>query len=261
MFDPQHNALPSGYFLVNGPLTDSWKGLDKDVGIMNWRGGENGKNCQFFANLGLRQMLVGYYDDDDAGMRIRGWLANTKDMKGISGVMYTTWQDKYYAMDAWAQAAWGQIDEVKGERRKVRTDIRPVGTELYFLPVETRVPLKFGPETLTYVTCARVKLTVEDRVGRRAEGWGETPLSVQWVWPSALSYEERHEALKDFTRALAAEWASPMEFGHPMEVGHAFLEARLPKRLEAHNADARRAGADAVAGGLGVRFALRYRAA
>jgi hypothetical protein len=37
------------------------------------------------------------------------------------------------------------------------TDIRVVGAALYFLPVRTRVPLKFGPETLTEVTCARVQ--------------------------------------------------------------------------------------------------------
>ena len=40
------------------------------------------------------------------------------------------------------------------------TDIRPVAASLYLLPVRTRMPLKFGPETLTEVTCARVKLTV-----------------------------------------------------------------------------------------------------
>ena len=40
------------------------------------------------------------------------------------------------------------------------TDIRVVGTQLFFLPVETRVPLKFGPETLTHVTCALARLTV-----------------------------------------------------------------------------------------------------
>ena len=117
------------------------------------------------------------------------------------------------------------------------TDIRPVGTELYFLPVETRMPLKFGPETLTSVTVARVRLTVEDRAGKRAEGWGETPLSVQWVWPSSLTYEERHQALKEFTEALAEEWAAAMEPGHPMEVGHAFTEERLPRLLAACNAD------------------------
>ena len=38
------------------------------------------------------------------------------------------------------------------------TDVRPDGVSLFFLPIETRVPLKFGPETLTHVTCARVRL-------------------------------------------------------------------------------------------------------
>src|SRR5438105_4387359 len=54
------------------------------------------------------------------------------------------------------------------------TDIHTTGAALYFLPVETRMPLKFGPETTTSVTCARVRLTVTDSQGRTAEGWGET---------------------------------------------------------------------------------------
>src|SRR3984957_20789886 len=100
------------------------------------------------------------------------------------------------------------------------TDVRPVAVELYFLPIKTRVPLKFGPEITTEVTCARVKMTVEDARGRRADGWGETPLSVQWVWPSQLSYEERHEALRALTVKIAATW--PLfsgEPGHPRGAG------------------------------------------
>lgn len=115
------------------------------------------------------------------------------------------------------------------------SDVRPVGVELYFLPVETRVPLKFGTETLTYVTCARVRLTVEDAQGRRADGWGETPLSVQWVWPSALSYDTRHEALKALCIELAREWAQFARTGHAMEVGYAFITGRLPELLAAFN--------------------------
>ena len=111
------------------------------------------------------------------------------------------------------------------------TDVRPVAAELFFLPVETRVPLKFGPETLTYVTCARVRLFVRGRMGEAAVGWGETPLSVQWVWPSAQSYQARHQALKQFCVRLAEAWAGFDVFGHPMEVGHAFQENILPDLL------------------------------
>lgn len=115
------------------------------------------------------------------------------------------------------------------------TDVCPREVALYFLPVETRVPLKFGPETLTYVTCARVRMTVADGDGRTAEGWGETPLSVQWVWPSGLGYEERHEALKAFCVTLTKAWGTFGANGHPMEVGHAFMETELKRLLAAFN--------------------------
>jgi len=107
------------------------------------------------------------------------------------------------------------------------TDIRPVSASLYFLPVQTRVPLKFGPETLTSVTCARVRMRVEDRRGNSAEGWGETPLSVQWVWPGKLPYEPRHSALRQFCIELAKAWAKFESFGHPIEVGHEFQQHQL----------------------------------
>jgi len=123
-----------------------------------------------------------------------------------------------------------------------QTDIRVVGAVLYLLPVETRVPLKFGPETLTHVTCARVRVTVEGRDGRTAHGWGETPLSVQWVWPSALSYEDRHDALKSLCRDLTLAWTSFQDAGHPIELGHAFQEKVLPKALA--DVNAKRIGAE-----------------
>jgi hypothetical protein len=50
-------------------------------------------------------------------------------------------------------------------------DVRVVGSTLGFLPVETRVPLKFGAETPTEVPCARVRLRACDAAGRTAEGW------------------------------------------------------------------------------------------
>jgi L-alanine-DL-glutamate epimerase-like enolase superfamily enzyme len=126
------------------------------------------------------------------------------------------------------------------------TDIRPVAVELYFLPIKTRVPLKFGPEITTEVTCARVKMTVEDSRGRRADGWGETPLSVQWVWPSQLAYEERHQALRRLCMTIAEKWVLELrEPGHPLEVGHRFLEHVLGNLTQRFN-ERERKGAEAV---------------
>ncbi len=78
-------------------------------------------------------------------------------------------------------------------------------------------------------------MTVRDAAGRTAEAWGETPLSVTWVWPSALGYEERHEAMKGFCETLAEAWSGFDVSGHPMEVGQDFIEQKLPGLLEAHN--------------------------
>jgi L-alanine-DL-glutamate epimerase-like enolase superfamily enzyme len=116
------------------------------------------------------------------------------------------------------------------------TDIRVVGTKIYFLPVETRVPLKFGPETLTNVTCVRVCMTVADENGRQATGWGETPLSVQWAWPSDCTYEMRQAAMRDFCCVLAKTWVESGLGGHPLEIGHAFWQSILPAELTRFNA-------------------------
>lgn len=113
MFDPLHNAVDR-YYAVNGSLKGSWKGLDKDIGIVNWHGGLMGKNAPFFAGLGLKQILSGYYDGDENGSGIARWLDSTKTVPGIVGAMYTTWEDRYDAMDTWAQKAWGSASKGSG---------------------------------------------------------------------------------------------------------------------------------------------------
>ena len=114
-------------------------------------------------------------------------------------------------------------------------DIRIRAVSWYALPVRTRVPLKFGRDTLTEVVCARVRLTVARADGRRGEGWGETPLSVQWVWPSPLPYEVRLRALQEFCDLLTEAYAQFPASGHAMEIGHDFLEAVLPRVLATFN--------------------------
>ena len=122
------------------------------------------------------------------------------------------------------------------------TDIKARGCALYLLPIKTRMPLKFGPEITTEVTCARVKLDVVTRDGRPATGWGETPLSVQWVWPSALSYALRHDVLIGFCKSLVQAWSKFTEMGHPMEVGHDFQNGPLISLWQDLNQARARAG-------------------
>jgi L-alanine-DL-glutamate epimerase-like enolase superfamily enzyme len=118
-------------------------------------------------------------------------------------------------------------------------DVRILSSDLNFVPVETRMPLKFGNEVLTSVSCARVSLHVRNGDGKESVGWGETPLSVQWVWPSEVPYGERLDALLDFCAKLSAEWSDNGSSGHALELGHSLLFERLPQVLESYNREER----------------------
>ncbi len=118
------------------------------------------------------------------------------------------------------------------------TDVHVTAAEVFFLPVTMRVPLKFGPETVTDTVCLRVRVTVEDRAGNFAQGWGETPLSVSWVWPSSLSVAMRTRRMQDFSSMLADRLVACRLVGHPMEIGHDFIQGSLAATLKEANTQA-----------------------
>jgi hypothetical protein len=99
------------------------------------------------------------------------------------------------------------------------SEIRPISVELFYLTGDIWVPLKFGPETFAHDTCPRMRIRVQNRSGKIGEGRGETPLRVQWIWPSKLTYSERLARLQDFCRLLAEAWADSDAWGDPLEVG------------------------------------------
>ena len=120
---------------------------------------------------------------------------------------------------------------------------RIVDASLYFLPVSMRVPLKFGNQVLTRVICARCCVKIEGSDGSMAIGWGETPLSVGWVWPAPISYEERESVLQTFTKTLTREFKIFPETGHALEIGRAFIEGRLAQLQDSFNAQRSSEGA------------------
>jgi hypothetical protein len=97
MFDPHHNAVPGPYYLVNGTLTGSWEGLPRDVAIMQWNFDKRAESLKFFADRGHQQIIAGYYDGplDDLGK----WLAAAKGVRGVEGVMYTTWRNDFSQLE------------------------------------------------------------------------------------------------------------------------------------------------------------------
>ena len=114
------------------------------------------------------------------------------------------------------------------------TAMQVTSISLSFVPVVTRVPLKFGDQVLTEVSCARVGIVVEDD-GRKETGFAETPLSVAWVWPSGLGYVEREDRLKGFCKVLRADLEANLSAGHPFVIGHEYIESRLHERLNEEN--------------------------
>ena len=105
MFDPNHNAVDS-YYLVNGSLKGSWEGLSRDVIIANWNGGKAKESLSFFADRGHKQLIAGYYDVDDLS-NFRQWDEAAREVPGVIGFMYTTWQSKYSLLEPYGQAMRG----------------------------------------------------------------------------------------------------------------------------------------------------------
>jgi hypothetical protein len=100
MFDPHHNAVKNDYYFVRGDLTGSWEGLDQDVIIVPWYFEKRTESLKWFADRGHRQVIAGYYDGKPE--QVRDWLKSARNVTGVLRVMYTTWENKYGDLEAFA---------------------------------------------------------------------------------------------------------------------------------------------------------------
>ncbi len=96
MLDPNHNARPDRkwYYLAEGTYTDSWKYIPKELNIVCWYYEVRKASLKHFSGLGFKTMAGAYYDADNLD-NPKGWLEALDETPGASGILYTTWLNKY----------------------------------------------------------------------------------------------------------------------------------------------------------------------
>jgi hypothetical protein len=96
MLDPNHNANPARkhYYLAEGSYAGSWNHIPKELVIVCWYYEKREVSLRHFSGLGFRTMAGAYYDADNLD-NPRAWLAALAATPGASGIMYTTWLNKY----------------------------------------------------------------------------------------------------------------------------------------------------------------------
>lgn len=101
-------------------------------------------------------------------------------------------------------------------------------SQVRFIPVKMRLPLKFGAETIDSIQISHVDCSAYGVCGQ-----GETPLSVAWAWPSELSFMRREELMCGFCTFLAANL--PEADSDPIDTSYRFMMETLPELLREYN--------------------------
>ncbi len=104
MVDSLHNAI-NNYYLIDGDLRGIWNRIDTSITIVNWNGGKKANSMKFFADHGFSQITSPYYDAGNS-KGIRDWRVAQEAVKGIRGMMYTTWAADYKFLRPFAYYAW-----------------------------------------------------------------------------------------------------------------------------------------------------------
>lgn len=105
MLDPNHNAVPD-YYLVDGDYTGSWEYVPRDLGIMCWNFDTRRESLAHFSGLGFRTYAGAYYDADTLD-NPAAWLDALDRTPGASGIMYTSWENKYALLGAFGDLVSG----------------------------------------------------------------------------------------------------------------------------------------------------------
>jgi L-alanine-DL-glutamate epimerase-like enolase superfamily enzyme len=84
-----------------------------------------------------------------------------------------------------------------------------------------RTPIKFGGTEVDRVTLLNVKVTLESRAGKTAQGFGSMPMGNVWSFPSkTLRYDETLAAMKTLAAKVEKITRDHKEYGHPVDLNH-----------------------------------------
>ena len=99
------------------------------------------------------------------------------------------------------------------------TDIRIVEATCDFEAVAFRTPLKFGGRVTENTTLINVEVTVTNKGGDYATGFGSMPLGNIWAWPSgSVSPDAAETAMSEFAERVVSLVESYPEYGHPLDI-------------------------------------------
>ncbi len=101
------------------------------------------------------------------------------------------------------------------------TDIRILEATCSTQQIDYRTPIKFGGRIVNDVVLFDVRVRVETRDGRVAEGTGSMPIGNVWAWPTdAVSGEDTQQAMISLGERLTQQASDYQGAGHPLEITH-----------------------------------------
>jgi L-alanine-DL-glutamate epimerase-like enolase superfamily enzyme len=115
----------------------------------------------------------------------------------------------------------------------MNTEIRVCDVQGKFETYQYRTPIKFGGIAVDRATLINVKVTVEDRQGRRQDGYGSMPLGNVWAYPSkTMTHDQTLLVMKSIAVKAGRLCRTESVWGHPVEIGDALEETALDHARE-----------------------------
>jgi L-alanine-DL-glutamate epimerase-like enolase superfamily enzyme len=106
--------------------------------------------------------------------------------------------------------------------------IRIDDVQIDFEDFKYRAPYKFGGVAVDRATVLNVHVTVRDKAGKVAKGFGSMPLGNVWSYPSrTLTYDQTLAAMRELAVKIRDITAKYPEYGHPIDINTALEPAYL----------------------------------